>query len=40
MISNEDNSRVVSNILQKVIILNGDFEKTLKYAKENIIYEV
>ncbi len=33
MICDEENLRAVSKVLQKVIILNGDFEQTLRYAK-------
>ena len=38
MICNEDNLRTVNKVLQKVTILNGDFEETLKYAKENTLF--
>ena len=39
MICDEDNLRAVNQVLQKVIILNGDFEETLKYAdKETLFY--
>jgi len=33
MICDEDNLRAVSKLLEKVIILNGDFEETLNYAE-------
>ena len=33
MICDEDNLRVVSKLLDKVVILNGDFEETLKHAE-------
>jgi DNA adenine methylase len=35
MICDEENLRAVSNVLKKVIILNGDFEDTLQYANDN-----
>lgn len=38
MICDEENLRDVNRVLQKVIILNGDFEDTLKYAKENTLF--
>jgi DNA adenine methylase len=38
MICDEENLRAVNKVLQKVIILNGDFEDTLKYAKENTLF--
>ena len=38
LICDEDNLRAVSNILQKVEILNGDFEDTLKYAKGDTLF--
>jgi DNA adenine methylase len=38
MICDEDNLRAVNKVLQKVTILNGDFEGTLKYAKENTLF--
>jgi len=38
MICDEDNLRAVSNILQKVEVLNGDFEDTLKYAKDETLF--
>ena len=38
MICDEDNLKAVSDILQKVIILNGDFEKTLEYAENNTLF--
>ena len=38
MICNEENLRAVSNILQKVTILNGDFEETLEYAEGNALF--
>jgi DNA adenine methylase len=38
MICDEENLRAVSKALQKVIVLNGDFEETLKYAKENTLF--
>ncbi|MFA6843799.1 MAG: DNA adenine methylase [Bacilli bacterium] len=37
-ICNEDNLRKVSKILQKVIILNGDYSKTIKYASTNSFF--
>jgi len=30
--------RAVNKVLQKVIILNGDFEETLKYANNNTLF--
>lgn len=38
MICDEKNLRAVNKVLQKVIILNGDFEETLKYAKGNTLF--
>ena len=38
MICDEDNLRAVNQILQKVTILNGDFEETLKYAEQETIF--
>jgi len=38
MICDEENLRAVSNLLQKVIILNGDFEQTLKYAEKRTLF--
>jgi len=38
MICDEDNLRAVSHILQKVTILNGDFEDTLEYAKDETLF--
>ncbi len=38
MICDKDNLRVVSHLLQKVIILNGDFEQTLKYAENTTLF--
>jgi len=38
MICDEDNLRVVNEILQKVTILNGDFEATLEYAEVNTLF--
>ncbi len=38
MICDEDNLRAVSQALQKVTILNGDFEETLRYAKNNTLF--
>ena len=38
MICDEDNLRAVNKVLQKVIILNGDFEETLEYANENTLF--
>jgi DNA adenine methylase len=38
MICDEDNLRAVNKALQKVIILNGDFEETLKFAKGNTLF--
>ncbi len=37
-ICDEDNLRAVNRILQKVTILNGDFEKTLRYADTNTLF--
>ncbi|HNW97614.1 MAG TPA: DNA adenine methylase [Bacteroidales bacterium] len=37
-ICDEENILVVSKALQKVEILSGDFEQTLKYAKENSFF--
>ena len=38
MICDEDNLRAVNQVLQKVIILNGDFEATLKYAQHETLF--
>ncbi len=38
MICDEANLRAVSKLLQKVIILNGDFEQTLQYAKNTTLF--
>jgi len=38
MICDEDNLRNVSKLLQKVIIINGDFEQTLIYAENNTLF--
>ena len=38
MICDKENLRSVSDILQKVTILNGDFEQTLEYAEENSLF--
>jgi DNA adenine methylase len=38
MICDEDNLRAVHKVLQKVIILNGDFEETLEYANNNTLF--
>ena len=38
MICDEDNLRAVNQVLQKVIILNSDFEETLKYAKQETLF--
>jgi len=38
MICDEDNLRAVNKLLQKVIILNGDFEQTLQYAENNTLF--
>jgi DNA adenine methylase len=38
MICDENNLRAVNKVLQKVIILNGDFEETLKYANNNTLF--
>ena len=38
MICDEDNLRAVNQVLQKVTILNGDFEKTLKYAQRDTLF--
>jgi len=38
MICDEDNLRNVNKMLQKVVILNGDFEQTLKYAENTTLY--
>jgi len=38
MICDKDNLRAVSNLLQNVIILNSDFEHTLKYAKNKTLF--
>lgn len=39
-ICDEQNILVVSNVLQNVVILNGDFEKTLSYANENTFFYI
>jgi len=38
MICDDDNLKAVNIILQKVTILNGDFEETLEYANENTLF--
>ncbi len=38
MICDEDNLRAVSKLLQKVVILNGDFEQTLQYAENTTLF--
>jgi DNA adenine methylase len=38
MICDEENLKAVSKILQKVTILNGDFEETLKYAEGDTFF--
>lgn len=38
MICDEDNLRTVNHVLQKVTILNGDFEETLKYAEKDTLF--
>ncbi len=38
MICDADNLKAVSQVLQKVVILNGDFEKTLEYAEQNTLF--
>ncbi|MBF0223928.1 MAG: DNA adenine methylase [Desulfobacterales bacterium] len=38
MICDSDNLLVVSKLLQKVVILSGDFEKTEQYATKNSIF--
>lgn len=38
MICDEDNLRAVSKILQKVSILNGDFEDTLEYVEDETLF--
>jgi DNA adenine methylase len=38
MICDEENLRAVNKALQKVIILNEDFEETLKYAEEETLF--
>ncbi len=38
MICDEDNLRAVSELLQRVIILNGDFEQTLEYAEKPTLF--
>lgn len=38
MICDEDNLRAVNQILQKVTILNDDFENTLEYAEGNTLF--
>ena len=37
-ICNEDNLRAVSGVLQRTIILNGDYSETLKYADKNTLF--
>ena len=37
-ICNESNLKVVSKVLQKTIILNGDYADTLKYAEDNALF--
>lgn len=37
-ICNEDNLRVVSEVLQKTVILNGDYSETLKHASECTLF--
>lgn len=38
MICDEDNLKAVNKILQKVTILNGDFEETLNYVENNTLF--
>jgi len=38
MICDEENLRAVNKLLQKVTILNGDFENTLEYAENNTLF--
>ena len=38
MICDEDNLRAVSKLLQKVVILDGDFEQTLRYAENSTLF--
>lgn len=38
LICDEDNLRAVNRTLQKVTILNGDFEQTLKYAEGDTLF--
>ncbi len=38
MICDEENLRAVNMLLQKVTILNGDFESTLDYAEDNTLF--
>ena len=38
MICDENNLRAVSRVLQKVTILNGDFEETLNYAQQDSLF--
>ena len=38
MICDKDNLRAVSRVLQKVTILNDDFEETLKYAENETLF--
>jgi len=38
IICDEDNLRAVNQALQKVTILNGDFEETLKYAEQETLF--
>ena len=38
MICDEGNLRAASQVLQKVTILNGDFEETLKYAEHETLF--
>ncbi len=38
MICDENNLRAVNQVLQKVTILNGDFEETLSYTTQNTLF--
>jgi len=38
MICDGKNLRVISKVLEKVIILNGDFEQTLEYTTQNTLF--
>jgi len=38
MICNEENLQAVSKLLQKVTILNGDFENTLEFVENNTLF--